>query len=90
MPVPRCKNKFVLASCEEDDIMIDEFTRGIAAYLHGSFPPAYLAIYLGGILASFGLCVYHVISNNHCVYWHSRHRVKVSFCYPVVCLAKFA
>lgn len=41
--------------------MIEDFTRGISVYLQGSFLPAYLAVYLGGIMASFSSCVYPVI-----------------------------
>jgi thiol:disulfide interchange protein DsbD len=41
--------------------MIEDFTRGIAAYLQESFLLAYLAVYFGGVLASFSSCVYPVI-----------------------------
>lgn len=41
--------------------MIENFVDGLSAYLQGSIPLAYMAVYLGGLLVSFTPCIYPLI-----------------------------
>ena len=41
--------------------MIDQFVNGLETYLRASMVLSYIAVYLGGVLASFTPCIYPVI-----------------------------